>query len=76
MNNYSLMSADRATHLKIVAVSLIAGILVVGIGLAARTGGGDSVAAVSATGKMQATGPVIRAGQPVTSAASDLTAIR
>jgi len=36
MNNYKLATADRLTHLKIVAVSLIAGIIVVGIGLAAR----------------------------------------
>jgi hypothetical protein len=36
MSNYTLLRADRATHLKIVAVSLIAGIMVVGVGLAAR----------------------------------------
>jgi hypothetical protein len=36
MNNHTLTRADRATHIKIVAVSLIAGILVVGAGLAAR----------------------------------------
>jgi len=36
MNNYMLNSADRLTHLKIVAVSLVAGIIVVGVGIAAR----------------------------------------
>ena len=36
MSNYTLLRADRATHLKIVAVSLIAGLLVVSVGLAAR----------------------------------------
>jgi hypothetical protein len=36
MSNYTLLRADRATHLKIVAVSLIAGIMVVGVGIAAR----------------------------------------
>ena len=36
MNNYTLKTADRLTHLKIVAVSLVAGIVVVGIGIAAR----------------------------------------
>jgi hypothetical protein len=41
MNNYSLTRADRATHLKIVAVSLVAGILVIGVGLAARAPGGN-----------------------------------
>jgi hypothetical protein len=36
MSNYTLLRADRATHLKIVAVSLIAGIMVVSVGIAAR----------------------------------------
>jgi hypothetical protein len=36
MDNYTLMRADRATHLKIVVVSLLAGIVVVGVGFAAR----------------------------------------
>ncbi len=36
MNNYSMHSADRLTHLKIVVTSLVAGIIVVGIGIAAR----------------------------------------
>ena len=36
MNNSTLNSADSATHLKIVVVSLLAGILVVGVGIAAR----------------------------------------
>ncbi len=36
MNNYTLNTADRLTHLKIVAVSLVAGIIVVGVGIAAR----------------------------------------
>jgi hypothetical protein len=35
MNNYHLTSADRLTHIKIVVVSLIAGIVVVGVGKAA-----------------------------------------
>jgi hypothetical protein len=34
--NWSLYTADRATHLKIVVVALIAGILVAGFGIAAR----------------------------------------
>ena len=36
MNNSSLHSADRLTHLKIVVVSLVAAIVVVGVGIAAR----------------------------------------
>jgi hypothetical protein len=36
MNNSSLITADRATHLKIVAVALLASIAVMVIGIAAR----------------------------------------
>lgn len=36
MDNYRLTTADRLTHIKIVAVSLVAGMVVVGIGMAAR----------------------------------------
>ena len=36
MNNYNLATADRLTHVKIVAVSVIAGIVVVVVGKAAR----------------------------------------
>ena len=34
--NSSLYTADRATHLKIVVVALIAGIMIAGFGIAAR----------------------------------------
>jgi hypothetical protein len=34
--NWSLYTADRATHLKIVCVALIAGTLIAGFGIAAR----------------------------------------
>ena len=36
MNNFSLLTADRATHLKVVAVALVCAMMVAGIGLAAR----------------------------------------
>ena len=36
MNNSSFFTADRTTHLKIVVVSLLASILVIVIGIAAR----------------------------------------
>jgi hypothetical protein len=36
MNNYRLKTADRPTHIKIVAVSLMASAVLVGIGTAAR----------------------------------------
>jgi hypothetical protein len=35
-------SADRATHLKIVVVALVAGIGVTALGISARLGAGDS----------------------------------
>jgi hypothetical protein len=76
MNNYSLMSADRTTHLKIVVVSLIAGILVVGIGVAARPNLTETAIATNPNGKLQATGPVIRAGKPVAVSASDAITVR
>ena len=34
--NWSIYTADRATHLKIVCVALIAGTLIAGFGIAAR----------------------------------------
>ncbi|MBB4364432.1 hypothetical protein GGD65_005490 [Bradyrhizobium sp. CIR18] len=36
--NHSIYSADRATHLKVVVVALVAGIAVAGLGITARTG--------------------------------------
>ena len=36
MNNSYIVTADRMTHLKIVAVSLICAAIVAGIGIAAR----------------------------------------
>jgi L-asparaginase/Glu-tRNA(Gln) amidotransferase subunit D len=35
--NHSIYSADRTTHLKIVVVALVAGILVAAFGITART---------------------------------------
>ena len=70
MNNSSLTSADSATHLQVVAVSLIAGILVIGIGIAAsptfNSGGLSNT-------RMEATGPVIRAGKPTVTAGGTAT---
>jgi hypothetical protein len=42
MSNYILVRADRATHLKIIVVSLIAGFLVIGVGIAARPPAGNA----------------------------------
>ena len=35
--NHSIHSADRATHLKIVAVALVAGLAIAGFGISARS---------------------------------------
>jgi hypothetical protein len=59
MSNSTLLRADRTTHLKIVATSLIAGILVVSIGIAARLPIADGMA------QIKAKEPVLKTGQPV-----------
>lgn len=63
--NHSIHTADRATHLKIVVVALIAGFAVAGFGIAARTSVGDTQ-----------TARVIKAGQPVTVTSSETSTLR
>ena len=65
--NHSIYSADRATHLKVVVVALIAGIAVAGLGIAAR--------ATSDDGYTQ-TARVIKAGKPVTVTSSNASLVR
>ena len=43
MNNTSMFTADRMTHLKIVVVSLVCATVVAGIGIAARVTDGTTV---------------------------------
>lgn len=64
MNNHSIHSADRSTHLKIVMVALVAGIVVTGFGLFSRS---DS--------DVQ-TARVIKAGQPTAFTSSNASAVR
>jgi hypothetical protein len=65
--NHSFYSADRATHLKIVVVALVAGVLVAGFGISARTdAGNDGVQ----------TARVIKAGKPVIVTDSHVNPIR
>jgi len=66
MNNSSMFTADRMTHLKIVVVSLVCATLVAGIGIAARVSDGTT-----GNGRMEAT--VIKAPAPVTAAADGNT---
>jgi hypothetical protein len=64
--NHSIHSADRATHLKIVVIALVAGILVAGFGIASR----------STTSDYTQTARVIKAGKPVTVTSSDAMLVR
>jgi hypothetical protein len=64
--NHSIYSADRMTHLKIVAVALIAGIAVAGFGISARINPDD----------YSQTAHVIKAGKAVTITSSDTSIVR
>jgi hypothetical protein len=66
MNSFSLLTANRITHLKVVAVALVFATLVVGIGFAARVTDGSGTA--NAT--------VVKPGKPVTATASEPTRSR
>jgi hypothetical protein len=63
--NHSILSADRATHLKIVVVALVAGIAVAGFGIAARSNSNDTQ-----------TARVIKAGKPMAVTSSDTSLVR
>ncbi len=65
--NHSIYSADRSTHLKVVVVALVAGIVVAGLGIFSRTNSDDGYA--------QAAG-VIKAGTPVTVTSSNASMVR
>jgi len=65
--NHSIYSADRATHLKIVVVALVAGIAVAGLGISARLSSDD--------GYTQ-TAKVIKAGKPVAVTSSGTAMVR
>jgi hypothetical protein len=66
MNNFSMLSADRMTHLKVVAVALVCATLVAGIGVAARVTDGD--------GRIEAS--VVKASKPMTASKSNDSTIR
>jgi hypothetical protein len=79
MNNYTLKTADRLTHLKIVVVSLVAGIVVVGVGLAARPELPDmSTRLVNPDmgARLEARAPVLKADRPVVWSQSERITIR
>ena len=65
--NYSIYTADRATHLKIVVVALVAGIVVAAIGISAR---GFSDDGYSQTAR------VVKAGKPMAVTNSNTLMVR
>jgi hypothetical protein len=65
--NHSIYSADRTTHLKIVVVALIAGILVAGFSISARTNSDDG---------LTQTARVMKAGKPVAITSSTGSVVR
>jgi hypothetical protein len=67
--SYSIYSANRGTHLKIVLVSVIASIIVVGIGIAAGP-------RLRNTSQLEATAHVLKAGKPVSWTSSESAVIR
>jgi hypothetical protein len=65
--NHSIYSADRTTHLKIVVIALVAGIVGVGLGISSRTHS-DTTAPQTAS--------VIKAGKPVVITSSNDLVVR
>lgn len=65
--NHSIYSADRTTHLKIVAVALIAGISFAAFGIAARYADGTTYTQAA---------PVFKADKPVVTTSSGAIVIR
>jgi hypothetical protein len=66
--NHSIYSADRTTHLKIVVVALVAGILVAGFGISAHNSTTDE-------GYTQ-TARIMKAGKPVAVTSSSNSLVR
>jgi hypothetical protein len=63
--NHSIYSADRSTHRKIVVVALVAGIVVAGLGISART-----------NSDYAQTAHVVKAGKAITVTSSDGSLVR
>lgn len=57
--NHSIYSADRTTHLKIVVVALVAGILVAGFSISARNTSDDGLTQTASTRVMKAGKPLV-----------------
>ena len=57
--NHSIYSADRTTHLKVVVVALVAGIVVAGFSISARTTSDEGLTQTASTRVMKAGKPVV-----------------
>jgi hypothetical protein len=75
LNNSSLLSADGATHVKIVAVALVAGMMVIGVGIAARSNL-DLGTDVGGNPRLEAKGPVIKATKPTAFSGGETITVR
>jgi hypothetical protein len=66
VNNFSLLTADRMTHVKVVAVALVCAMVGIGLGLSDQSALADA--------RLEAT--VIKAGKPITASAGERSTIR
>jgi hypothetical protein len=71
MNNSTIFTADRTTHLKIVVISLIASIAVIVVAITPRTIDPDA-----GNGRIQTAGAPIKAGKPLAITRSDTSTVR
>jgi hypothetical protein len=72
MNNSTIFAADRNTHVKIVAISVVASIAVFLVGMTAR----NTTAADDSTARIHTAGPAVKAGKPIAVSHIETTAIR
>jgi hypothetical protein len=63
--NHSIYSADRMTHLKIVVVALVAGTVIAGVGISARSNSDE-----------YQTARVMKAGKPMAITSSNQSLVR
>jgi hypothetical protein len=71
MNNSTIFTADRTTHMKIVAVSLVASIAILVVGIAAH-----KTTSPDTTARIQTAGPAVKAGKPIAITHSNSSTIR
>jgi hypothetical protein len=71
MNNSTIFTADRTTHLKIVVISLVASIAIIVVGIAART-----TTTADAPARIQTAGPAVKAGKPTAITRTETSTIR